>query len=160
MNRVYVTNDQEKFPVGASLRGLIKRAIGAALKFEGFRYDAEVSVTLTDNCKIRDLNYDYRDVDRETDVLSFPLYENGEIDESEIVEGEPVGLGDIVISLEKADEQAKAYGHSFDREIAFLCVHSVLHLLGYDHELGKEQEKDMFERQEKILQKMGITREK
>ena len=153
MNKVYITNEQDKIAVDAALRGLIRRAIGAALKFEKFEYAAVLSVTLTDNDGIHTLNAEYRNIDRPTDVLSFPLYEAGEIP------GEDgVCLGDIVISLERAGEQANEYGHSFEREVAFLCVHSVLHLLGYDHELGKEQEKEMFENQEMILTKMKLTR--
>ena len=158
MNKVYITNEQDKHTVDQALRGLIRRAITSSLKFERFPYDAELSVTLTDNEGIRELNREYRNIDRETDVLSFPLYDDGQIDESDIVEGEPIGIGDIVISLERAEAQAREYGHSFERETAFLCVHSVLHLLGYDHERGQAEEKEMFEKQEQILTKMGLTR--
>lgn len=158
VNKVYVSNEQDKHPVTPALRGLIRRAIASALKYEKFPYDAELSVTVTDNEGIRELNREYRNIDRATDVLSFPLYDGGEIDESDVVEGEPLGIGDIVLSLERADEQAKEYGHSFEREVAFLCVHSVLHLLGYDHELGEAEEKDMFARQEAILTKMKLQR--
>ncbi len=154
MNKVYFTNEQESIAVTPALRGLIKRAIGAALKYEKFPQAAELSVTLTDNESIRQYNSEYRSIDRATDVLSFPMYEMGQIDFSE----SPVCLGDIVISLEKASEQANEYGHSFEREVAFLCVHSVLHLLGYDHELGAEQENEMFAKQEEILTKMKLTR--
>lgn len=157
-NKIYITNEQDKLEITAALRGLIRRAIGAALKYEGFPYDAEVSVTLVDNEGIRTLNAEYRNIDRATDVLSFPMYEGGEIDEGDVLEGEPVSIGDIVLSLERAEEQAKEFGHSFEREVAFLCVHSVLHLLGYDHELGEEEEKDMFARQEAVLVKMKLTR--
>lgn len=158
MNRVYITNEQSGVAVMAALRGLIRRAIGQALKYEKFPYDAELSVTLTDNANIRSLNNEYRNIDRATDVLSFPLYEVEEIEAIEGDEDEPICLGDIVVSLERAQEQATEYGHSFEREVAFLCVHSVLHLLGYDHELGAEQEKEMFEKQEEILKKMKLTR--
>ena len=158
MNKVYITNEQDAVKVTPALRGLIRRAVTETLKYEDFRYDAELSVTFTDNEGIRELNGEYRNIDRATDVLSFPLYENGEIDESEVIEGEPIGLGDIVISLERAREQAESYGHSFERETAFLCVHSMLHLLGYDHETGEEDEKDMFARQEAVLAKMKLTR--
>ena len=157
-NKIYITNDQDKVEVTQSLRGLIRRAIGQALKYEKFPYDAEVSVTLVDNAEIKELNAEYRNIDRATDVLSFPMYEGGEIDESEVLEGEPVSIGDIVLSLERATEQAQEFGHSFERETAFLCVHSVLHLLGYDHELGEEEEKDMFARQEAVLAEMKLTR--
>ncbi len=160
MNRIYITNEQDKLCVTQSLRGLIRRAIGAALKYEQFPLGAELSVTLTDNENIHTLNREYRNVDRPTDVLSFPMYEAEDIDEiyDQGEADEPCALGDIVISLEKADSQAKEYGHSFEREVAFLCVHSVLHLLGYDHELGEDEEKAMFARQEKILEKLKLTR--
>ena len=158
MNKVYITNSQDKIPVNQSLRGLIRRAITQTLKYERFPYSAELSVTLTDNEGIHALNKEYRKVDRPTDVLSFPLYEDGEIDENDVIEGEPVGIGDIVLSLEKALSQANEYGHSFERETAFLCVHSVLHLLGYDHELGEDAEKEMFLKQEAVLNGMKLTR--
>ena len=157
-NKIYITNEQDKLAVTPAVRGLIRRAIGAALKYEDFPYDAEVSVTLVDNEKIKEMNSEYRNIDRVTDVLSFPLYEYGEIDEADVLEGEPVSIGDIVLSLERSEEQAKEYGHSFERETAFLCVHSVLHLLGYDHELGQDEEKEMFAKQEEILKQMNLTR--
>ena len=159
MNKIYITNEQNGVTVTQALRGLIRRAIGSALKYEKFPFDAELSVTLTDNENIRSFNSEYRNIDRATDVLSFPLYEADEIELLESDEYEPICLGDIVISLERAKEQASEYGHAFEREVAFLCVHSVLHLLGYDHELGAEQEKEMFEKQEEILTKMKLTRE-
>jgi len=158
MNKIYIQNCQDKFEVTQSLRGLVRRAIGQALKYEKFPFDAEVSVTFTDNVGIHEINREYRDIDRPTDILSFPLYERGEITEDETDEEGRVALGDIVISLEKADEQSKEYGHSFEREVAFLCVHSVLHLLGYDHELGHSEEKEMFAKQEAILQIMHLGR--
>lgn len=162
MNKIYISNCQDKLAVDRAKRGLIRRAINAALKYEKFPFDAEVSVTLTDNAAIHEMNREYRNVDRPTDVLSFPLMEYDEVRalyESETdPDGEPAALGDIVISLEKAEAQAKEYGHSTERETAFLCVHSVLHLLGYDHELGEEQEKEMFSKQEAVLKRMKLTR--
>ena len=136
------------------LRRLVKAAIGAALDFEDFTADCEVSVTFTDNEKIHALNREYRDVDRPTDVLSFPLYEGDGLGQA----FGPISLGDIVLSLEKAKSQAEEYGHSFEREVAFLTVHSTLHLLGYDHETSEEEEKDMFARQNAIMDMMGLTR--
>ncbi len=137
------------------MRALIRKAVAAALTAEAFRRPAEVSVTLTDNASIHALNKAYRGVDRPTDVLSFPLSEDGEYD----TDGEAALLGDIVISLEKTEEQAAEYGHSFERELAFLTVHSMLHLLGYDHETSREEEKEMFRRQEEILISLGLGRE-
>ena len=140
-----------KIPIG--FRALIKRSIKNALEYEGFEYGAELSVTVTDNEGIHQLNLAHRNIDRPTDVLSFPLYEGDFDDGSEIK-----ALGDIVISLERAREQAKEYGHSLKREVAFLTVHSVLHLLGYDHERSEQDEKEMFYKQEEILKRMGIQR--
>ena len=152
---VFIKNDQKKIPVTPVLRRLIRSAVSAALSYEGFVRDAEVSVTLTDDDAIRELNRSYRQIDRPTDVLSFPLYEKDELEAAE----SPVALGDVVISLERAEKQAAEYGHSPERETAFLTVHSILHLLGYDHETSEADEADMFARQEAILTKMGLTRD-
>ena len=151
-NTVYIQNDQQKLPVTQKLRGLVRRSVNAALKYEDFQRPCEVSVTFTDNEKIRELNAQYRSIDRATDVLSFPLFDEDFEDEEELA------LGDVVLSLEKAEEQAKEYGHSFEREVAFLVVHSVLHLLGYDHETSKEDEKEMFFRQEEIMKLLKLER--
>ena len=132
----------------------MKKAVLATLEFEDFGRRAEVSVTFTDNEKIHALNREYRNVDRPTDVLSFPLSDGEDYD----TDGDAVLLGDIVISLERAQTQAEEYGHSFEREVAFLTVHSMLHLLGYDHETSPEDERDMFARQDEILISAGITR--
>lgn len=151
-NTVYIQNDQQKLPVTQKLRGLVRRSVNAALKYEDFQRPCEVSVTFTDNEKIRELNAQYRSIDRATDVLSFPLFDEDFEDEEELA------LGDVVLSLEKAQEQAKEYGHSFEREVAFLVVHSVLHLLGYDHETSEEDEKEMFFRQEEIMKLLKLER--
>ena len=144
----YITNEQEKIEFLPEYEELVKKAVEATLGFEGWKYDCEVSVTFTDNESIRELNREYRDIDRPTDVLSFPMDD----------EGDDSVLGDIVISLERAMEQAEEYGHSLAREISFLTVHSCLHLLGYDHETGEEDEKEMFGKQEEILNKLGQLR--
>ncbi|MBP3321340.1 MAG: rRNA maturation RNase YbeY [Clostridia bacterium] len=151
-NTVYIQNDQERLPVTQKLRGLVRRSVNAALKYEDFQRPCEVSVTFTDNEKIKELNAQYRNIDRATDVLSFPLFDEDFEDEEELA------LGDVVLSLEKAEEQAKEYGHSFEREVAFLVVHSVLHLLGYDHETSEEDEKEMFFRQEEIMKLLKLER--
>lgn len=153
---IYITNEQNIVPVTQALRVLIKKSIAEALAYEEIEEAAEVSVTLVDNARIHSLNLEHRGVDRPTDVLSFPMFEEEGLDEDEAL-GELI-LGDIVLSLERAKEQAEEYGHSFERECAFLCVHSVLHLLGYDHEISEEEEKEMFARQEAILNMMGLTR--
>ena len=161
MNSIFVTNTQSKLDYTPALRGVIRRAINAALKYEKVEFEAEVSVTLTDNEGIHELNRDFRGIDRPTDVLSFPLFD-GDLSESDLTdengEKRKVPLGDIVVSMEKALEQATEYDHSLERELAFLCVHSVLHLLGYDHERGEEEEKDMFRRQDEILSAAGFVR--
>jgi probable rRNA maturation factor len=133
----------------------IKKTLAAAAEAEELP-EVEVSVTVVDNETIHQMNKEYRGVDRPTDVLSFPLWEPDEewvIDEEETA----VPLGDLVISLPKAKEQANDYGHSLERELGFLAVHGFLHLLGYDHET-KEQEKEMFARQEEILGRIGLHR--
>lgn len=117
---------------------------------------AEVAVTIVDDEEIHRLNREYRQVDRPTDVLSFPQWDPGE--EWGSPQGEPLPLGDIVISLPRAKEQAELYGHSLERELGFLAVHGFLHLLGYDHETAEEEE-DMFSRQEAILSQVGLTRQ-
>lgn len=160
MNKIYFSDNHKSAKADLKLKNLVKRAVNAALKSEEFGYDAEISVTFTDNENIRQLNKEHRGVDSATDVLSFPLFEAEDFytELSELEEAIP--LGDIVLSMERAEEQAKEYGHSLEREVAFLCVHSVLHLLGYDHEVSEEDEMVMFEKQEKILSDMGILRNK
>lgn len=153
---IYFCNDQDKFPITYKLKMLIRRAVDTTLSFEGFENDCEVSITLTDNQKIHILNEQYRGVDRPTDVLSFPLTDyTGETCEPDVDEPQ-ISLGDIVISLEKAAEQAETYGHSFEREVAFLTVHSMLHLMGYDHETGEDDEVDMRARQTAVMTIMGL----
>lgn len=150
-------NEQELLPITYSLKMLIRRAVEATLAYEQYENPIEVSVTFTDNAKIRKLNKKFRNLDRATDVLSFPLFDyTGEEEEPPV--DELVGmLGDIVISLEQAKKQGEEYGHGFEREAAFLCVHSMLHLLGYDHETSPEDEKDMRRRQSEILDGMGLS---
>jgi len=131
------------------LKSIIRKAILATLEHENFKYDAEVSVTLCDNSYIRKLNKQYRGKDKHTDVLSFPIYDNGEFDMTECISG--AVLGDIVISLERAKEQAVELGHGFVREVAFLTVHSTLHLLGYDHERSKEEDELQCKLQKEIV---------
>ena len=133
---------------------IIRRAISATLLHRGFPYDATVSVTLCDNEYIRKLNSEYRGVDRHTDVLSFPIYDDGNFDISECIDG--AVLGDIVISIERAKEQAKEIGNGFLREIAFLTVHSTLHLLGYDHERSEEEDELQCRLQKEIVESIEI----
>ena len=136
------------------LKTVIRRAVVATLEYEKFPYDAEVSVTLCDNAYIRKLNKQYRNKDKHTDVLSFPIYDGGDFDMSECISG--AVLGDIVISLERAREQAKEIGNSFLREVAFLTVHSTLHLLGYDHERSAEDDELQCKKQNEIINNVEI----
>ncbi|HBI52821.1 MAG TPA: rRNA maturation RNase YbeY [Ruminococcaceae bacterium] len=155
--RIYGTNRQKIVPVSKELRALVKRCCSETLYEEGYTGDFEVSLTFTDNAGIREVNRKYREIDRETDVLSFPMTDEGE-DFTVDPETGCFMLGDIVISLEKALTQAEEYGHSFKREVAFLTVHSMLHLLGYDHERSEEEEREMFGKQDIVLEAMGLTR--
>ena len=150
-HRIYVKNEQDKEAYTPAMRSYIQAAIRDTLTFEEFEDNCEISVTLTDNEGIKKLNAQYRNKDTETDVLSFPLLD-GEYTDADMIDGY-LPLGDIVISLEKAREQAKALDHNINVEVAFLCVHSTLHLLGYDHETSEEDEADMFSRQEQIMKR-------
>ncbi|UQD52793.1 rRNA maturation RNase YbeY [Bacillus methanolicus] len=135
----------------------IKELLLFAARSEQLEEDCELSVTFVSNERIQEINREYRDKDRPTDVISFAMEELGE-GEVELVGADmPRVLGDIIISVPKAREQAEEYGHSFMRELGFLSVHGFLHLLGYDHETD-EQEKEMFSRQRKILDEFGLGR--
>lgn len=154
--KIYFENAQDKLPLTYKLKMLIRNAVESTLDFEDFQNYCEVSVTFTDNEGIHELNKKYRNVDKPTDVLSFPLFDfEGECEEPPIDEVMS-NLGDIVISLEKAKEQAEEFGHSFERETAFLCVHSMLHLLGYDHERSEEEDREMRSKQTEIMRIMGL----
>ena len=145
----------DSFPdVDYGLKMIIRNAILATLEYKSFKYDAEVSVTLCDNAYIHKLNKQYRSVDRHTDVLSFPMYEDGDFDMNECISG--AMLGDIVISLERAKEQAKEIGNGFLHEVAFLTIHSTLHLLGYDHERSSEDEEAQCAAQREIISSLEI----
>ena len=137
------------------LKKTLRAAILKTLAYENFFKPAQISVTVCDNAYIQKINKKFRDIDRATDVLSFPMYEAGEWEN----EGDfgPIPLGDIVISLERTAEQAEELGHSFLREAAFLAIHSALHLLGYDHERGKEDEEEQCRRQRDIIESMNFN---
>lgn len=151
---------RKSFPETAEIKKTVKRAIDAALRHEKVAMSCEVSVTFSDDEAIRELNLRYRGKDSATDVLSFPLFERGFLPtEAPADKNLFVPIGDIVLSLETAQKQAESYGHSFDREIAFLTVHSVLHLVGYDHENSPEEERLMNDACEEVLEKIGLTRD-
>ena len=156
--KVYVKNDQNVVKIPVGIRLLIRRCCQAVLITENFNKDAEVSVSFVSNNEIKRLNKAYRDKDAETDVLSFPLTSEDGTEEFNAETG-AVLLGDIVISLEMAVRQAAVYGHSLEREVGFLTVHSMLHLLGYDHETSPLDERIMREKEEAVLEKLGISRD-
>ena len=154
--KVSYENNQSIYALTYKVKMLVRDAIETTLDYEQYGNPCEVSVSFTDNAGIHELNKKFRGIDRPTDVLSFPLFDyTGESEEPPV--DELMGmLGDIVISLEQAALQAEEYGHSFEREMAFLTVHSMLHLLGYDHETGEEDEADMRRRQSEIMEQMGL----
>ncbi|KEI00962.1 rRNA maturation RNase YbeY [Clostridium botulinum] len=165
---IYIDNRQDKINIDEKILETIKEIITYTLKEEEVKVNTEVSVIFIDNSTIKEINKETRDIDQVTDVLSFPMldypegkiyietYKDYEFDASYLDEGELV-LGDIVLSLERAEEQSKDFGHSFLREVCYLTVHSVLHLLGYDH-MEEEDKVRMRKREEEILEKFSITR--
>lgn len=141
---LYIDNRQDKFKITEDINKLVEAVIRESLKVEGLTDNYEVSVSYVDNTEIRDLNREYRGVDKETDVLSFPM------DDEDLPIPTPI-LGDIIISIEKAYEQSLDYGHSLDREIAYLTAHSMFHLMGYDH--MSDEEKEIMRNKEKEVMK-------
>lgn len=159
---VLIDNRQNAVKVDEKLELLVTQVADKVLEYEGCEDEFEVSVSFVNDDEMKKLNLEYRGIDSTTDVLSFPMIEFYEEDEEEDEEDaeyieEELALGDIVISMEKALAQAEEYGHSFERELAFLLVHGMLHLLGYDHE-NEQEEKAMFEKQEIILKEMKLNR--
>lgn len=148
---------------------LIRTVIDGAMEQEGCPYEAEISVTLTDNQGIREINRQFRGIDSETDVLSFPMVQYpapadfSVLEEEETVcdcfnpETGELLLGDIILSVDRIEEQAEKYGHSVTRELAFLVAHSMLHLFGYDH-MEEDERLLMEDRQRQLLDRLGITR--
>lgn len=155
--KVMIRNNQKHMKLPVGLRLLVRKCCQAVLTTEKFENDAEVSVSFVDNTEIRRLNKLYRNKDKSTDVLSFPLGENGVYDINN--ETGACLLGDVVISIETAIRQANMYNHSLEREVGFLTVHSMLHLLGYDHETSSLDAAKMREKEEQVLEYLGITRD-
>jgi len=155
-----IENEQDKIEFTKEYEGLITDVIEATLKYEGFNHDCFVSVTVTDNENIREINLEQRNIDSATDVLSFPVleFEDGKMIENtgDYFEGKII-LGDIVLSFERANEQSIEYGHSFEREVGYLVCHSVLHLLGYDH-MNEEEREVMRQKEEASLETLSLTR--
>ena len=152
--RVIISNRQKEVKIPTGMRMLIRRCCHAVLQLEEFPDPAEISVTFVDNEQIREMNNKFRKIDSATDVLSFPLGENGVYDTN--YETGAKLLGDIVISMPRAKEQAEMYGHSLEREVGFLTAHSMLHLLGYDHEQGGIERVRMREKEELVMQQLGL----
>jgi probable rRNA maturation factor len=146
-------NDQDLYEIRPAMRAIIRKAVFNTLIYEGFDKDVEVSVTFTDNEKIKELNATYRNKNSATDVLSFPMYDD--FSEMSLKVG-TIPLGDIVISVQTAKKQAYDFYHSIYHELAFLSIHSTLHLLGYDHETSKEDEEEMFGKQKEIMEIIGF----
>jgi probable rRNA maturation factor len=135
----------------------LSQLLQLAAEMEAVNPNTEVSVTFVENQRMQEINREYRNIDKPTDVISFALEEEGEGEIAVIGDDLPTVLGDIIVSVQKAEEQAKDYGHSYERELGFLLIHGFLHLLGYDH-LNEEDEKKMFGRQEEILHQFGLER--
>ena len=157
---VLIDNRQDEIKVDEALEAFVVQVVEEVLAYERCEEEFEVSISFVCNEEMRSLNKEYRNIDKETDVLSFPLVEfieeelNAEDENAEYIE-EEIALGDIVISMEKAVEQSEEYGHSFKRELAFLLVHGMLHLLGYDHD-EEASEGEIFDKQEEILKNIKI----
>ena len=162
MKKHYIPVTADVPGVNDSMKALIRKAIRTALAAEGVDFPCEVDVSVTNDKTIHQINLDMREVDRPTDVLSFPSFDltPGELPGEE--DADPatglVPLGDMVISLERVQAQAKEYGHSNRRELAYLVVHSVLHLLGYDHLDEGPQKAQMRAREDAIMAELGIER--
>lgn len=156
---VLIDNRQKMVEVNEDMESFINRIVKSVLDYEKWKETFEISISFVDNKEIQYLNKQFRNIDAATDVLSFPMLEfNDECEDgTEAYFEAEQPLGDIVISVEKAVEQAREYGHSQEREIAFLLVHGMLHLLGYDHE-DKKDEMLMFKKQDDILDVLKIIR--
>ncbi len=154
--KVTIENQQKAIKIPTGVRLLIRRCCHAVLRLEGFEGSAEVDVSLVDNARIHEINLEQRNIDAPTDVLSFPLGEDGVYDQNPATGA--YMLGDIVISMEKAKAQSEEFGHSLQREVGYLTVHSMLHLLGYDHVQGGLEAVRMREKEEAVMLSIGLPR--
>ncbi|MDU5080562.1 rRNA maturation RNase YbeY [uncultured Tissierella sp.] len=148
---IFIDNRQDKVEINEEISEIIQKVVNEVLSFENKSLDCEVSVSFVDNQEIKELNREYRGVDKDTDVLSFPM------EDEFFIEG-PILLGDIIISMEKALEQSEDFGHSFYREIAYLTAHSMFHLLGYDH-MEDEEKSIMREKEKEIMKRLKIFKD-
>ena len=157
MLQLLFENDSNYIPANDLLK-MLENVMLKSLELEGFSKEVEISLTFTTDELIKEINCKHRNMDKATDVLSFPMYEKQELsDINTSISNFPVALGDIVVSVERGFSQAEEYGHSFEREMAFLVCHSMFHLLGYDH-MTKQEEGLMMEKQNKVLEALGINR--
>lgn len=154
--KVLIDNKQKNIKIPTGLRLLVRRTCNAVLTLEGFDSPAEINVSFVNDEQITELNLKYRGKDCATDVLSFPLTDDGRYETNP--ETGAILLGDIIISMEHAVAQSKQYGHSLQREMGFLTAHSMLHLLGYDHEKGGLETVKMREKEEAALVMLGLAR--
>ena len=154
--KVIISDRQKAVAIPTGLRLLVRKVCTAALKEQGFEQDAEVNVTFVDDNQIHQYNLEFRNIDRSTDVLSFPMGEDGQWDINP--ETNMAMLGDIVISLEHAAQQAKEFDHSFEREVGYLTVHSMMHLLGYDHVNGGLEADEMRYHEEQVMDMLALRR--
>lgn len=158
MINLITCNEQDKVQISQDLLEDIKKIIQSCEEEEGIYFDNEISLTFVDDEKIQALNKEHRNIDSATDVLSFPMYEKEDLDMEKKSDDKFVKLlGDIVISLEKAQAQALDYGHSFKREVCYLICHSMFHLMGYDH-INEDDKSVMRAKEEKIMNKFNIIR--
>ena len=153
-----LTDNRTDFELTEEMQKMLVMVCLESLEYEEFETVCEISLSIVTNDEIHEINRQFRGIDSPTDVLSFPQLTFEEGEEADVNENGEIVLGDIIISIDRAKEQAEEYGHSLKRELAFLAVHSMLHLMGYDH-MEKDEEEDMFRRQKEILIKAGIPRE-
>ena len=151
-------DNRTNFELTDEIKETLEKVCLKSLQYEEFNEDCEISLSIVTTEEIHDINKQFRNIDSPTDVLSFPQLTFEEGEEADVNENGEIVLGDIIISIDRAKEQAEEYGHSLKRELAFLSVHSMLHLMGYDH-MVPEEEEDMFRRQKEILIEAGIPRE-
>lgn len=154
--KVNIENKQKTVKIPTGMRLLMRRCCHAVLQMEQFQGNAEVDISIVDNDQIRVINNEQRRIDAVTDVLSFPLGENGVYDKNPGTGA--FMLGDIVISVQRASEQAEQFGHSLEREVGYLTAHSMLHLLGYDHVQGGMDAVHMREKEETVMNELGLHR--
>lgn len=157
---VLIENLQDKIKVGEDMLELVKMAVNSSLELEKFEMPSEIGIMFVDNERIKEINKEHRNIDKPTDVLSFPIVDMYEgvinSDEGDFdLDEEVLLLGDIIVSLEMVKSQAEEYGHSFERELAFLITHGVFHLLGYDHD-SPEREEKMISKQYNVLEKLNL----